>query len=93
MPEYEAGFEELLDAKNFYVAGATEATEAAAEANQTGDSFVLVTVIMASVLFFAGVGPKFRSQRMRVTMLVVAGLLFAGAAAAMLSLPQRPVGF
>jgi hypothetical protein len=47
LPEYEAGFEELLDAKNFYVAGAAEATETAAEANRTGDSFVLVTVIMA----------------------------------------------
>jgi hypothetical protein len=45
------------------------------------------------VLFFAGVGPKFKGQPIRVTMLVVAFLLFVGAAAAMLSLPQRPVGF
>ena len=93
LPEYEAGFEELLDAKNFYVAGATEATETAAEANRTGDSFVLVTVIMASVLFFAGVGTKLKSQPKRVTMLVVAGLLCTGAVVAMLSLPQRPVCF
>ena len=93
LPEYEAGFEELLDAKNFYVAGATEATETAAEANRTGDSFVLVTVIMASVLFFAGVGTKLKSQPIRVTMLVVAGLLCTGAVVAMLSLPQRPVSF
>ena len=93
LPEYEAGFEELLDAKNFYVAGATEATETAAEANRTGDSFVLVTVIMASVLFFAGVGTKLKSQSIRVTMLVVAGMLCTGAIVAMLSLPQRPISF
>ena len=93
LPEYEAGFEELLDAKNFYVAGAAEATETAAEANRTGDSFVLVTVIMASVLFFAGVGTKLTSQSIRVTMLVVAGLLCTGAIVAMLSLPQRPISF
>jgi hypothetical protein len=93
LPEYEAGFKELLDAKNFYVAGATEATETAAEANRTGDSFVLVTVIMASVLFFAGVGTKLKGQSIRVTMLVIAGLLCTGAIVAMLSLPQRPISF
>ena len=93
LPEYEAGFEELLEAKNFYVTGATEATDTAAEANRTSDNFVLVTVIIASVMFFAGVGTKFKGKATRVTMLVVAGLLCSGAIAAMLSLPQQPVNF
>ena len=93
LPEDEAGFEELFEAKDFYFAGATEAIETAAEANRTGDSFILVTVIMASVLFFAGVGTKLKGKTTRLTMLIVAGLLCAGATAAMLSLPQRPVDF
>ena len=93
LPEYEAGFEELLEAKDFYSTGATEAVETAAEANRTGDSFILVTVIMASVMFFAGVGTKLKGKTTRVTMLILAGIVCAGAIAAMLSLPQRPVDF
>lgn len=93
LPEYEEGFDELLEAKNFLFASATEARETAGEANRTSDSFVLVTVIMASVMFFAGVGTKLKGQATRLTMLVVAGLLFAGALAAMLTLPQQPVSF
>ena len=93
LPEYEEGFEELLEVKNFYTTGAAEATEAAAEANRTSDSFVLVTVIMASVMFFAGIGTKLRGHATRITMLVVAVLLCAGAIAAMLTLPQQPVSF
>ena len=93
LPEYETGFAELLEVKNFYTIGAAEASEAAAKANRNGDSFILVTVIMASVMFFAGVGTKLKGKTTRMTMLVVAGLLCALAIAAMLSLPQRPVDF
>jgi len=93
LPEYEEGFKDLLDAKTFFFTGATEASETATKANRTGDSFVLVTVIMASVMFFAGVGTKLRGQAMRITMLIVAGVLCAAAIAAMLSLPQQPVDF
>ena len=93
MPEYEEGFDELLEVKDFHFTKATEATATAAEANRTGDSYVLVTVIMASVLFFAGVGTKLSGKAMRITMLVVAGLLCVGAIAAMLSLPSQPASF
>ena len=93
LPEYEAGFADLFEAKDFYFTGAAEATATAAEANRTGDSFVLVTVIMASVMFFAGVGTKLKGKTTRLTLLVVAGVLCAGAIAAMLSLPLRPVSF
>ena len=93
MPEYETGFTELLEAKNLYTLGAIEASAAAAKANSTSDSFILVTVIMASVMFFAGVGTKLKGKTTRLTMLIVAGILCVGAIAAMLSLPQRPVDF
>jgi len=93
LPEYEAGFKDLLDAKTFFVTAATEASEAAGKANRTSDSFILVTVIMASVMFFAGVGTKLKGKATRLTMLIVAGLLCAAAITAMLSLPQRPVDF
>jgi len=93
LPEYEAGFADLLEVKNFYAAGAAEASSTAAKANRTGDSFILVTVIMASVMFFAGVGTKLKGRATRLTMLIVAGILCAVAIAAMLSLPQRPVSF
>jgi hypothetical protein len=59
-----------------------------AEANQTGDNFVLTAVLMASVLFFAGVGTKLKGRAVRLLMLAFAVLLFLGGLAFMLSLPQ-----
>ena len=41
LPEYEPGFEELLEAESFHSANAVDATERAAEANRTSDRFVL----------------------------------------------------
>ena len=93
LPQYEEGFEELLEAKSFEFASATEATETAAEANRTSDRFVLVTVVMASVMFFAGIGAKLKGRAIRLTLLVIAGLLCVGAIAAILSLPQQPMQF
>jgi hypothetical protein len=60
----------------------------AADANQIGDNFVLVAVIMASVLFCAGVGTKVRGRGLRLFMLCVGILLFVGGTSFMLSLPQ-----
>ena len=93
LPEYEAGFEELLEVQAFHFGNATGATEMAAEANRTSDSFVLITVVMASVMFFAGIGAKLRGRTTRINMLVIAGLLCIGAIAAILSLPHQPVDF
>ncbi len=61
----------------------------ARDANQTGDNFVLVAVIMASVLFFAGVGTKLKGRGTRLMMLIFAVLLFMGGLAFMLSMPQN----
>jgi len=74
------------------LAAAEEDSAKAQSANQTGDNFVIVVVIMASVLFFAGVGTKFRHQAVRRFMISMAALLFAGGVVVIASLPQN-VGF
>ena len=63
--------------------------ETSAEANQTGDNFVLVAVIMASVLFFAGVGTKLKGRGVRLMMLLFGIVLFLGGLSFMLSMPQN----
>jgi hypothetical protein len=63
--------------------------EEARKANQTGDNFVLVAVIMASVLFFAGVGTKLKGRGVRLMMLSFGALLFLGGLTFMLSMPQN----
>ncbi len=68
---------------------ADAATATAAAANQTGDNFVLVAVIMASVLFFAGVGTKFKGRWLRIAMILMALAFFLGGLAFMLSLPPN----
>jgi hypothetical protein len=60
-----------------------------ANANQTGDNFVLTAVIMASVLFFAGVGTKLKGRAVRLSMLLIGTLFFIGGVAFMLSMPQN----
>jgi hypothetical protein len=50
---------------------------------------VLVAVVMASVLSFAGVGTTFDGRRVRIAMLVVAVSLFVGSVAFIFSMPQN----
>jgi hypothetical protein len=64
----------------------------AQRANQIGDNFVLVAVIMASVLFFAGVGTKVKERRIRLVMLLGGLALFSGGVWFMLQMPQN-IGF
>lgn len=64
----------------------------ATDANQTGDNFVLTAVLFASVLFFAGIGTKWRSFRLRVFSLILAGVAFVTGVAIVASLPPN-VGF
>jgi hypothetical protein len=44
------------------------------EATENTDAYVLTSVFLASVLFFAGISMRFVWQRMRVTVLVLAGV-------------------
>ena len=45
---------------------ASEKFQAAQDANQTGDDYVLNTVFFASVLFFAGIASQFPSRRVQL---------------------------
>jgi hypothetical protein len=71
---------------------AQEQSAVAQSANQTGNNFVIVIVIMAMVLFFAGVGTKFRQQGVRRLMIAISAVLFVAGTIVIISLPQN-VGF
>ncbi len=49
---------------------------AAQEANQVSDTYVLLTVLFASVLFFGGIGGMFQSRRLRIAVMVIGLALF-----------------
>jgi len=70
-------------------AAAEAASAEARDANQTGDNFVLLAVIFASVLFFAGVGTKFKGYRVRVAMVSFAFVMFVVGIASVFILPQN----
>jgi hypothetical protein len=59
------------------------------EANRISDDFVLMAVIMALVLFFAGVATRFGDRRIRIAMLGLAVALLVGGLAFTLSMPQN----
>ncbi len=86
MEEYESAAGKEAERLN---AEADVFADMAAEANQTGDNFVLTAVVMASVLFFAGVGTKLKGRAVRLFMLLFAALLFLGGLGFMLSMPQN----
>jgi hypothetical protein len=85
-PEYQPAEEVLSDT---LAEKAEASSEEARAANQTGDNFVLLAVIFASVLFFAGVGTKFHGYRVRVAMVAFAVIMFGAALFGVLSLPQN----
>lgn len=77
MPEYQLESEQLSED---LLAEADARSEEARDANQTGDDYVLTTVLFASVLFFGGVGTKFKSRLVKgVTLLFGATLFVVGA--------------
>jgi hypothetical protein len=59
----------------------------ARDANQTGDNYVLVTVLFASVLFFAGVSTKVRGRRSQEFLIGMAVLLLAVGVTILLTFP------
>jgi len=89
LPEYQLAAAQEADRLEVE---ATAAFDAAKDANQTSDNFVLTAVLFASVLFFAGVGTRFRTQGIRRFMIGLAALMFAGALVVVFSLPQN-IGF
>jgi hypothetical protein len=59
----------------------------ARDANQTGDDYVLVTVLFASVLFFAGVSTKVRGRRSQQLLIGMALVLLATGGTILLTFP------
>jgi hypothetical protein len=59
----------------------------AREYDAHADRYVLLTVVFASVLFFAGISEKFEEDRVRIGVLVMGTILFTSAFAVMLSYP------
>ena len=75
MPEYVQ--EDLKEAKRQTDLFAQEQARAE-EAHRNADRYVLLTVLFASVLFFAGVGGTFDSPRLRLFVFVIAVVLLGG---------------
>lgn len=61
--------------------------QAALDANQNGDNYVLTTVGFALVIFFAGISSKLAERRNRKIALSLAMVLFIGGVVAAFSLP------
>jgi hypothetical protein len=84
LPEY------TVTEDSIAVAAETESAETWALAriyDQRADRYVLLTVVFASVLFFAGISEKFEEDQVRIGILVMGTLLFTGAFGLMLSYP------
>ncbi len=62
------------------------------DSNQVSDDFVLAAVLLASVLFFAGLAGTFDSVRAQVLLLILGAVMFVVGTVIVISLPQN-VGF
>jgi hypothetical protein len=60
---------------------------AAEHANENSDTYVLLTVLFASVLFFGGIAGTIESHRLRVTILVIALVFFVVTLAVLGTMP------
>ncbi len=78
---------EELEIGNEWEAEAEIQVERGRDANQTGDEYVLVTVILTSALFFAGISTVLRSLRVRSSLLGLGAILLVGATVVMLTFP------
>lgn len=87
MPQYHptgAALSRHLDAKadGFYAKGQ--------HAGITGDKFIRVTVILASILFLVGIGSQFPFVAVRIGLVAVGAALLVFAAVSLLQLPGPP---
>lgn len=82
--------EYIFEAEEEAVRLRAEAERSAAEAldaNQTGDNYVLTTVLFASVLFFAGISTKFQGRRIKLALVALGFGAFAAGAALLITFP------
>ncbi|MDD5668067.1 MAG: hypothetical protein PHS26_12290 [Actinomycetota bacterium] len=73
MPQYVNASREEADRLE---AEASAKVEEAKEAIEISDFYVLLTVLFASVLFFAGICTKFKNPAIRITVLVIGATFF-----------------
>lgn len=73
MDEYQYTWYEEALAEGRY---ATEIVQEAKAANQQSDNYVLLTVLFATVLFFAGISTKFDSLHLKIITLTAGTLVF-----------------
>ena len=59
------------------------------EATENTDDYVFITVLLAAVLFFAGISLRFRWSKMRITVLALATVFLAFGLVEVLSLPAH----
>ena len=86
MPQYRLA---ATTAANSLRRAAEERTNAALNANQNSDNYVLLTVLFASTLLFAGLAPKFTATTVQTTMTVLALILLVAGAAFLVAFPRR----
>ena len=84
LPEYTIGQDSIASAERERSA---TSWALARQYDAHGDRYVLLTVVFASVLFFAGISEKFDEDRVRIGVLVMGTILFGGAFAVMMSYP------
>lgn len=84
MQEYEV---EELQRGDSLLAEAERKGDAARAANQTGDNYVLTTVLFASVLFFAGIATKFTDRRVKGALVALGILAFVAGTAIIAKFP------
>lgn len=61
--------------------------EAAQKANESGDRYVLLTVLFATVLFAGGIGSTVQSRRVRWVLFIISVVLFAATVIALATMP------
>lgn len=85
MPEYKLEAQREADRLE---ARADRESERAREANDISDRYVLITIMLASVLFFAGIGSKMDTYRARVLLLGMGTALLLVSAVVVASFPK-----
>jgi hypothetical protein len=71
-------------------AGADENYAQAQQAASTGNKYIRVTVVLASVLFIVGISSNFPVRRVRIGLIAVGAILLVFAAVQILRLPGPP---
>ena len=84
MDEYRVEAAEEADALR---GQAEAAANEALDANQTGDNYVLTTVLFASVLFFAGISTKFENRKIKLAMVTLGLVAFLAGASILFTFP------